>query len=253
MQHPPATRRRITRSGLYLAIFNLLWSGYMPLTGLAADDRLIYSSQAPSWLRAVGKLTVPGSNYVKGRLRHHQEDCSATLVTTRTANSADTIVTAWHCLESYRDLSKPVVFTALAHTPQQIVRQAYRVADGGGMYADWAVLRLDRPIPSRLVNALPLYPGQADPINRIVMAGYSRDEGLGAGGTNLSFDPACRITGQQGRTSTTNCIAHKGASGGAVVQISASGKAMLCGVVSQGNGVGLSTFVPTETFRTRIR
>jgi hypothetical protein len=76
--------------------------------------------------------------------------------------------------------------------------------------------------------------------------------GKGAGGMQLTFDPACLITAQAPGTSDTNCLAHKGASGGAVVQLSPEGTPQLSGVVSQGNSEGLSTFVPVAAFRSEL-
>ncbi len=212
----------------------------------------MYSTDAPQWLRAVGKLQVPGYKYHDGRRSHHREDCSATLVARPTSASANTIITAWHCLEFYRDLSKPITFTLLPGSGENIAIEAYRLADGGSMHADWAILRLYQPIPAHQVNAMRIHPERADPDRPIAMAGYSRDSAVGSNGDLLTFDPGCAITFQALGSSDSNCTAHKGASGGAVTQLSASGEPRICGVISQGDGVGLSTFVPVNGFRTAI-
>jgi hypothetical protein len=47
-------------------------------------------------------------------------------------------------------------------------------------------------------------------------------------------------------------MAHKGASGGAVIQLSDSAEPLMSGVISQGNGEGRSTFVPVSGFRSAI-
>ncbi len=216
------------------------------------DTRQVYSLDSPQWLQAVGKLTVPGSRYQEGRRRHLLEDCSATLVTHSAGRAADTIVTAWHCLVNYSDVSKPIVFTLLPGTPGSVEREAYRLSDGGGMHADWALLRLRKPIPAHEAVALLVDPGRADPGRSITMAGFSRDGGKGEGGTRLTFDPACLVTAQSPGITDSNCLAHKGASGGAVVQLSPAGTAQLSGVVSEGNGAGISTFVPVAAFRSSI-
>ncbi len=218
----------------------------------AGDSREVFSSTAPQWLRAVGQLQVPGSTYHEGRRSHLREDCSATLVTRGAGRKADTVVTAWHCLVNYNDLSKPITFTLLNSRNGALQREAYRLADGGGMHADWALLRLRTPVPAARATALLVHPGRADPGLAISMAGFSRDPGKGAGGEQLTFDPACLITTQAPQTSDTDCVAHKGASGGAVVQLSAEGTPQLSGVVSQGNSEGLSTFVPVAAFRSAL-
>ena len=94
---------------------------------------------------------------------------------------------------------------------------------------------------------------RANPQRAIIMAGYSRDDGVGAGGQHLSFDPACLITRQDPTSSDTNCTAYKGASGGAAIQLSSAGTPLVYGVISQGNGAGLSTFIPAQGFSSAIR
>jgi hypothetical protein len=212
----------------------------------------VYSTDAPDWLRAVGKLQVPGDKYHDGRRSHYREDCSATLVARHSGTRADTIITAWHCLEFYNDLSRPITFTLLPGPQGKIASEAYRLADGGGMHADWAILRLYKAIPARQVAALAIHPDRADPGRPITMAGYSRDSGMGNNGEHLTFDPACTITHQAPGVSDSNCTAHKGSSGGPVIQVSSRGEPRVCGVISQGDGVGLSTFVPVSGFRNAI-
>lgn len=246
----PAATLRLRSHAALIAILMSFFT--LALAQEPNDTRQVYSPESPSWLQAVGKLTVPGSRYTQGRRRHLFEDCSATLVTHSRGRAADTIVTAWHCLENYNDLSKPIVFTLLPGEHGSVEREAYRLVDGGGMHADWALLRLRSPIPYTSAAALLVDPGRANPDQTISMAGYSRDQEKGAGGARLTFDPACLITAQTDDLSDSNCLAHKGASGGAVVQVSAAGTAQLCGVVSEGNGAGISTFVPVSAFRRSI-
>lgn len=231
-----------------------LWQPAAALAaGAAEDSREVFSGSAPGWLRAVGKLQVPGSVYRDGNLSHLQENCSATLVVGLPGRAADTIVTAWHCLENYRDLSRPIIFSLPAGTGGALQREAYRLADGGGMHADWAVLRLRHPVTPAEAGALLMHPDRADPGRTISMAGYSRDQGKGDGGDRLTFDPACRITAQAPVSSDCDCLAYKGASGGAVVQLSTGGTPQFSGVISEGDSEGFSTFVPVEAFRGALR
>lgn len=215
-----------------------------------ADPRRVYNEQSPQWLRAVGKLVVPGVKIRNGYPSNHREDCSATLVAPPGAHQADTLVSAWHCLEHYRDLTKIITFTLLSRSGTTLSAQAVRVADGGGMHADWAVLQLRQPLSLAEATALPLSRQPLADLAPLVMAGYSRDEGLGAGGTRLTYDPHCELTASTGSgAATTNCRAHKGASGGAVIWVNPQGQAELAGVISEGDGEGISTYVPVSRFR----
>jgi hypothetical protein len=243
---------RTTHAAAWLTAAALAATACAAGTDSVADTREVFNQGAPPWLGAVGKLLVPGSIYRDGFRIHLQENCSATLVARSPASKADTIITAWHCLVNYRDLSKPIIFTLPAGPGGALEREAYRLADGGGMHADWALLRLRLPVAPGEAASLAIHPGRADPGQRISMAGYSRDPGKGQGGNLLTFDPGCHITAQGPVITESDCLAHKGASGGAVVQMSAGGSAQFSGVVSEGDGAGFSTFVPVTAFRSAI-
>lgn len=227
----------------------LLWLLLATAATASADSRLRFSQASPDWLRAVGQLVVPGIRLENGYARHHTERCSATLVASPGATHATVIISAWHCLEFYRDLSKRITFTLLPAGPEPLVIEAVRYADGGSMAGDWAVLRLRQPVALDQVPALLLHPQQADPALPVVMAGYSRDRGTGAHGKALSYDPACRITAADRRSGDSDCRAFKGASGGAVVQLTETGTPLLSGVISEGNSVDYSRYVPVSVFR----
>lgn len=216
------------------------------------DTRKVFSETSPRWLAAVGKLHVPSIKMVNGHRSNHREDCSATLVSTPGAKAADTIITAWHCLEFYKDLSKNITFTLLPASGTPISALVRRLADGGSMHSDWAILRLHKPVASEQVSPLLIHPSRLGVESLIAMAGYSSDPGLGQGGDLLTYDPKCTVTVQVRNSSNSNCRAFRGASGGAVVQLSSSGEAWLSGVISQGDGQEMSTFIPVARFRSAI-
>lgn len=218
-----------------------------------AEQRLAFSAQSPPWLQAVGKLEVSGSQVENGYRKHKREDCSGTLVArTPDSSKADIVVTAWHCLEYYNDLSRPIVFTLLPNSETPLVREARRVASGGNMDADWALLKLTRTVSAKQVRGLTVHPQQADSSRKVVMAGYSGDQGLGENGEVMTYHSGCRITTQSRRASESNCEAYKGASGGAVVQVTEGGAAQLAGVISRGDSDAVSIFVPIAGFRTSL-
>jgi V8-like Glu-specific endopeptidase len=219
----------------------------------AGDSRQVYThARSPNWLRAVGKLQVPGTKIIKGRKKHHREDCSGTLVASLGTAQADTVITAWHCLEFYTDLSKQITFTLLPDSSDPLKLEAYRVADGGSLHADWAILRLRQPITRNQVVAMTPHPGEAKKDDNIIMAGYSADEQLGRRGHTLTYDDDCSITEHTRNGGDSDCYAYKGASGGAVIFLSNKGEAWFWGVISQGDSVGFSTYVPVTGFRNAI-
>ena len=101
-------RHPIVASPLLHWLITGLALGFWAVAAVAADERLVFSGKTFPWLQAVGKLQVPGQRYKDGHSSHYLEDCSATLVSLPGRLEADIIVTAWHCLELYQDLSKPI-------------------------------------------------------------------------------------------------------------------------------------------------
>ena len=201
-----------------------------------ADPRQQFAADSPSWLSAVGKLTVPGQRFEQGERLHYREDCTATLI------GAQTILTAWHCLEYYGDVSHDILFKLLGES-----RHARRLADGGGMRADWALLQLNRPIGN--ITPVPVrMEFEADVDTPVSIAGYSQDDGLGAGGNTLTWQSACTITGNEGYRVATNCLAYKGASGGPALFEGA-----IIGVISAGDGQGQTYYAPSSSFRSAVR
>ncbi len=203
-----------------------------------AGERAVFSTQADQRLLAVGKLTVPGYDRVDGERLYREENCTASLV------APSTILTAWHCLEHYRDLSRDPVFT-LPLVPGQGAIVARRVADGGGMEADWALLRLARPVED--VEPLPVvaFPGAG---SELLLAGYARDEGLCGGGEKLTWQAGCTVADISRQRVSTNCVTYKGASGGAVLSVDG-----VVGVISAGDSTAQTWFYPSGGFITRLR
>ncbi|KGE03327.1 trypsin-like serine peptidase [Pseudohaliea rubra] len=212
-----------------------------------AERRLAVDGGAPSWLLAVGRLAIPTSHREDGRHRHYNERCSGTLLAPPEGGDARLVLSAWHCLEYYTDLSREISFEITDSRGHALRRRARAVASGGGMAADWALLELDTPIPADRREAAELYPGTLAPGARLAMAGFSGDAGLGAGGDHLTYDPACRLTGASGPDRLTDCLAYKGASGGGAFH-----DGRLVGVLSRGDSGGLSIYVPVRRFSAAV-
>ena len=227
-------------------------SSSAPSRSASIDSRRRVDEIAPAWLAAVGHLSVPGRRLRNGHYQHHREDCSATLVAATHAAQSSLLLTAWHCLELYTDLSKPLTFTIATSAGNSVSKEAYRVSDGGGMSADWAVLQMYEPISRDMVEPMSVHIAPARTDKTISMAGFSRDVELGRSGEELTYDPACDITLQGSKRSETNCIAYKGASGGAVVQLDENDRPHLVGIISEGDSEGRSFYVPLRQLRNTL-
>lgn len=207
-------------------------------------------------LRSVGRLLVPGVRYRQGHAEHFDERCSATLVSNRRDEArSDLILSAWHCIEHYRDLSRRLVY----ESSQGIRKEARILASGEGMHADWLLLRLAEPMihptyiglgPSTSKDQSKIgAPRRNAALQPLMMAGYPR-----AAGTDLRVletAVGCMGTGRDGLDISSNCVLQKGASGGAVFAF--GGAYAFLGVVSRGDGESQSIYVPLERFRRQIR
>jgi len=201
-------------------------------------------------MAAIGKLDIPGQKYENADMHHVNEHCSATLVGSGSSRDSRYILSAWHCLEYYRDLSQPIMFSLpLAG----ITREAYVVASGGSMSADWALLRLRSPVSQQQVVPLQAYGASAGGAKAsLTMAGYSSDENLGRGGLVLTYDAQCQTLAKTPSLVTTNCTAYKGASGGPVVAQSGNSQQLL-GVISAGDSSSRSLYAPLGLFASSLR
>ncbi len=224
-----------------------------PLTANDEPRQIFRDGESPAWLRAVGTLIVPGIRYENGYRRHHTERCSATLISDRAGTATDIIVSAWHCVDYYDDLSQVIRFELASADGTYTVIPARLLNDGGSIDADWAILRLARPVTATVAPSLQPLAAPVQLESSLVMAGFSRDKGLGAGGSHLTYDSNCRVTALFRDHTDSNCRAHKGASGGAVIQVSEQGKPSFAGVISQGDGESLSRFIPVSVFKQALR
>ena len=187
-------------------------------------------------ISAVGQLLVPSIRYENGYARHYNERCSATAVA-EGDSEALYLLSAWHCLEDYRDLSKPLLFE-LSSGFQSPVRV---VASGDGMLSDWVLLKLQAPAPSSAGIAEETSAEGSE----LVMAGYPRDHRAADAGP---VTVQCQQSGKDNKDWSSDCVLQKGASGGAVFNPDGE----ILGVISRGDGESVSIFVPVNRFRNRL-
>ena len=221
---------------------------------LHAEPRQLHDSAAPTWMASVGKLKVPGQKWIAGESHNFEEICSATLLAktgagkaSHAAHSSRYVISAWHCLEYYKDLSKVISFSL---PDSDIERSAALVISGGSMSADWALLRLDQPIAIDTNVVLWTEPASVGKTT-LTSAGYSRDLTAADGARLLSYHRDCVVTAIAPAMVTTNCRAAKGASGGPMIA-EVNGEARLLGVLSTGDGEAISLYIPSDQFARRV-
>jgi hypothetical protein len=224
----------------------LLVAGLLISVGAGYTEHASASTVRDASLASVGRLLVPALRYRNGYAEHFDERCSATLVAASPrATHSRLLLSAWHCVEDYRDLSRPLVFESAAGDRSK----ANILVSGGGMHSDWVLLRLmdELPGPVSLVpDPSPSMGNTSD--GPLLMAGYPR-EAHGAGST-LETAGNCRIIGMDKADARSDCVLQKGASGGAV--FSGTEDHRFLGVISRGNGESESIFVPLLRFHSRI-
>ena len=221
---------------------------------LAADPRRVADPQALSWHSALVRLEIPVIRPVGGRMRHFTEHCSATTIT---PGPNTLLLSAWHCFEDYAATQGPIRLFA-QHSPETPLPLRL-IVSGGSMSADWAILA---PLTSTFGGAwIPLSPDPVQRGARVIAAGFAptndsnktEEYAETPASRTLMYDPDCLVIAATGRPAQSDCVAKKGASGGAILGRTASGSVRVIGVISAGDGASVSYFHPTEGLVTRVR
>ena len=221
---------------------------------LTADPRLVPDPQALYWHSAMVRLEVPVIRSEGGRMRHFTEHCSATVIT---PGPNTLLLSAWHCFEDYAATQGPIQLFA-QHSPDTPL-PARLVVSGGSMSADWAILT---PVTSTVIGAwIPLSSHPAQRGTRVIAAGFAplADDAAPERTAEtpptrgLLYDPDCVVLMGNTRPAKSDCIAKKGASGGAILRRTPSGSVRVLGVISAGDGESVSYFHPADTLISRIR
>lgn len=180
----------------------------------ANDHREIYNKDSEEFLETYGKLMISGV-----------QKCTANIVSDDAAKDSTIVTTSEHCFKP-GDEGKKITVEFTKRDGTIITRELKMITKN--KENDYAILKLDRKILNSEIKPLEISEyGASDLIEEVEMigedaqvtfAGYSADNFKGAKGRNLTYDQKCEIValGRGGSTST-NCIAYPGASGGAFV------------------------------------
>lgn len=191
---------------------------------VGGDDRAPLDSTAWPW-QAIGRLNQPHGGY-----------CTATLI------APDAVLTAGHCLTDRRTgqrlAARDLVFVADLRRDDDLGYARGRTLDHAppadlgtapgleALAGDWAVVRLEHPLPIRPVPIRPL--PDAGPSPRLQRAGYGQDRP-----NLLSLHDGCRVSGRlaEGRVLVCDCDGTHGDSGSPLL-LREGGRAWIVGVLS---------------------
>lgn len=211
----------------------------------AEFPRQRFDAKSPKWMANVANIEVPAIKYEQGRARHYIEYCSGTLLKSAKTSQPRFMISAWHCVEHYQDLSRDLT-VYFPHSQSR--HKAYRarlVDSGGSISSDWALLKLsDSPSSAHLAGLTLMTTDINQPATA---AGFAL--ALPNGRQHLSFDDSCEANGEN---EWTRCTTSKGASGGPIVQIHQS-MAGIVGVISQGDSQAFTISFPSARLPQRWR
>ena len=213
------------------------------------NDKL---TSLPPWTESVGRLTIPSTKFEEGEQHSFRETCSASLIGKKGATSSNFILTAWHCFENYFDISQPISFEIKDLQGNIISRVAYRQSSGGGMHADWAILKLDKEVKRSKVKPLEYLILDTSIGDSVSIAGYAKYKKSSENQYDLNYSE-CTVTEIVIDVRLTDCKAVKGNSGGAVALKIDENNFGLVGIISEGNEENISSFVPIGIFHREVQ
>ena len=222
-----------------------LLSGRM--TAVSADPRTPLPEHVGGWQQALFPLSIPVTRLTEGRMRHFTEHCTAVAVT---PGPTSLFVSAWHCFEDYRSTITPILL--VDHQTTTPVHMKL-LETGGSMQEDWALLEPDSPLTIDTwipISTTPHHVGQP-----LIAAGFAPRPDQSSDDTvkrYLVADIACSVIDASTHPPASDCVAKKGASGGAMIALSDSGSARLQGVISAGDGEAVSYFYPASSLIRRL-
>ena len=217
------------------------------LTAPFADPRTPLPEHAGGWQRALFPLRIPVTRLIEGRMRHFTEHCTAVAVT---PGPNSLLVSAWHCFEDYRSTITPIQLI----DPDTATPVPLKLLEtGGSMQEDWALLTTDPPLSIDSWIPISTTPHQLG--QPLIAAGFAPrpdQSGEDAVERYLLADIACSVIDATAHPPASDCVAKKGASGGAMIALTDSGSARLQGIISAGDGEAVSYFYPAPLLIRRL-
>lgn len=199
------------------------------LKTLKNDTRKIVTKNSPPWTKSIGRLIIPTKLkfLTKTRYKTNYKKCSASLININGLNYSKIIVTASHCLTSYKKNTGKLRFIIKDSEGEMIQRTAKVYKDSKysskklKTNSDYAILILNHAISNTKVKPFILDKQSFTQLEKnskksfASLAGFSGD--IGEFGAKLTYDPICKLSYYSHTYGASNCTGFKGASGGPVV------------------------------------
>jgi tetratricopeptide (TPR) repeat protein len=197
---------------------------------LINDTRKTVSQKSPIWTHSIGRLIIPTQLefITKKRYRTKYKKCSATLVNINKSDSSRVIITASHCLTSYKKKAGNLRFIIKDKNNNNMIQRLVTIYKDSkynnkklNTKSDYAILILDKSIDHKNVDAMIIDNKdfmrlkKENKISYGSMAGFSSD--VGGYGNVLTYDPKCELSYYSKTYAKSNCKGFKGSSGGPVV------------------------------------
>ena len=217
------------------------------MTVSSADPRAPLPEHASGWQQALFPISIPVTRLFEGRMRHFTEHCTAVAVK---PGPNSLFLSAWHCFEDYRSTVIPILLID-HHTTTPVPMRLLET--GGSMREDWALLAPKSPLTIDAwipISTTPHHIGQP-----LIAAGFAPQHdqnGDDAVERYLLADIACSVIDASTHPPASDCVAKKGASGGAMIALTDSGSARLQGIISAGDGEAVSYFYPAQSLIRRL-
>lgn len=236
---------------------------------LIDDTRKTVTTNSPIWTYAIGRLIIPTKfKREKNRTQTKIKKCSATLVNFEQLDSSKVIVTASHCISEFNKNAGLLRF--IIKTKENQIIQKYATIYKDSKFdpklkktSDYAILILSSPILKKDVEPVIIDKRSFVKLQKeyqyhfASLGGFSSD--VGDYGTQLTYDPKCKIKYYNNLYGKSNCSGFKGASGGPVVlttsQDKKNEKFYFVGVVSHFKGKKFNEiyFAPHDIFYNSLK
>ncbi|MCD4757651.1 MAG: trypsin-like serine protease [Arcobacteraceae bacterium] len=232
---------------------------------LKNDTRKVVNQNSPIWTKAIGRLVIPTRIKMATNSGYKVDikKCSATLVNFEELHSSKIIVTASHCLTKF-DKSVGLLRFLIKSKENKIIQKYATIYKDSNFdpklkkASDFAILILSSPISKEEVEPVKVVEKSFNKLQEeykyhfASLAGFSSD--IGDFGSQLTYDPKCKIQYFNKLYGKSSCSGFKGASGGPVVLTTSKDKKTIeyyfVGIIShfRGNKYNKIYFAPHHIF-----